>query len=137
MKLSAQDWQVALAVCIGSINHGQHMKITPISFIWISFLFISGCADNLPIIKSGTNFMCDGHTGYWKEWSLGTGGRQIQEKCEMAAEDCCAKQGKNMTLLMPGTAIPNRIQSQKHRFFLSVKARAMRLAILNWRRLIF
>ena len=99
MKLSAQDWQVALAVCIGSINHGQHMKITPISFIWISFLFISGCADNLPIIKSGTNFMCDGHTGYWKEWSLGTGGRQIQDKCEMAAEDYCAKQGKKYDLI--------------------------------------
>ena len=70
------------------------MKYLTISFF---LLILFGCtgADKLPITQVEQGFICDGETGYWKEWSLGTGGQVIEQKCRDTAKTYCAKQGKN------------------------------------------
>lgn len=67
---------------------------------FVVLLFLSsliGCtgADKLPISQVEQGYSCDGETGYWKEWTLGTGGPVIEQKCRDAAKSFCAKQGKD------------------------------------------
>lgn len=54
-----------------------------------------GCSTQTPISQMGNNFVCNGQADYWKEWSIGVGGRETQDKCRQAAKAYCAQSGRN------------------------------------------
>ncbi len=64
-----------------------------------SIIWISGCSTNTPISSLENRHICIGAADYWKEWSFGIGGMETQVKCEQAANNFCAKKGKNANFL--------------------------------------